>query len=137
MWSFPYYLVGVAVVGLLPLGGQSLSPTAWVVVLPVLYLVHFYHGLSVELAPPEAPKSTVVSELRLPKPAKIYVGLIIAAGTGLLGWGLFHWESGKRGAIPGLPRAHNADLGLEGLAAQDDGDDLGQFRGAAGGDGPS
>ena len=34
VWSFPYYLVGVAGVGLLPLSGQSISPAAWVIVLP-------------------------------------------------------------------------------------------------------
>jgi MASE9 protein len=93
VWSFPYYLVGVAVVGLLPLSGLSVSPAAWVIVLPVLYLVHFYHGLSVELGPQEKPKPSENVEFRLPTPAKVYVGLVIAAGIALLGWGLFTWES--------------------------------------------
>jgi hypothetical protein len=93
VWSFPYYLVGVAVVGLLPLSGQSISPAAWVIVLPVIYLVHFYHGLSVELGPQKRPQPAGQVDFRLPRPAKIYVAVVIVAGVALLGWGVVEFES--------------------------------------------
>src|SRR6266478_471668 len=45
-WSFPYYLVGAAVVGLLPFSGRVEAPEGWLILLPLLYLVHFYYMLS-------------------------------------------------------------------------------------------
>ena len=38
VWSFPYYLIGAALVGLLPFSGQSLPPEASLVLMPLLYL---------------------------------------------------------------------------------------------------
>src|SRR6266478_9007234 len=45
-WSFPYYLVGAAVVGLLPFSGRVEAPEGWLILLPLLYLLHFYYILS-------------------------------------------------------------------------------------------
>ncbi len=46
VWSFPYYLLGVALVGLTLVSGESLRDGAWVVLLPLAYLVHFFVGLA-------------------------------------------------------------------------------------------
>ena len=48
MWSFPYYLIGTALVGLTPSFGNSVGQRvdgeAWLILLPLVYLVHFYVG---------------------------------------------------------------------------------------------
>ena len=94
VWSFPYYLIGAALVGLLPFSGQSLPPEASLVLMPLLYLMHFYYGLSKEL--PEDgtdPANKPNGELdRLSTSAKLYLGAVITAGSGLLAWSLLDWE---------------------------------------------
>ncbi|MFN0172638.1 MAG: hypothetical protein ACKV22_40175 [Bryobacteraceae bacterium] len=45
LWSFPYYLAGAALVGLIPPPGGSLHPEAWLILLPLVYLLHFFLGL--------------------------------------------------------------------------------------------
>jgi hypothetical protein len=45
VWSFPYYLIGVALVGLLPSEGRVAPREAWLILLPLVYLVRFFLGL--------------------------------------------------------------------------------------------
>ncbi|HXI38329.1 MAG TPA: hypothetical protein VNH83_00050 [Bryobacteraceae bacterium] len=91
-WSFPYYLVGAAVVGLLPFSGRVAAPEGWLVLLPLLYLVHFYYILSSGRSPSTASgDGEPVTEL--PARANIYIYTIIAAGSGLLIYAALHWQS--------------------------------------------
>src|SRR5579883_3195152 len=46
VWSFPYYLVGAALLGLIPTAEQGFRPEAALVLLPLLFLVHFYYSLT-------------------------------------------------------------------------------------------
>ena len=91
-WSFPYYLVGAAVVGLLPFSGRVAAPEGWLILLPLLYLVHFYYILSSGRSPAAA-SGDGVPVTELPARANIYIYTIIAAGFGLLIYGALHWQS--------------------------------------------
>jgi hypothetical protein len=41
-----HYLIGAALVGQLPAVGRSMTPEIWWALLPLLYLIHFFHGLA-------------------------------------------------------------------------------------------
>jgi hypothetical protein len=91
VWSLPYYLVGAAVVGLIPLPGQSLRAEGWLVVLPLGYLIHFFCELqgfrpSVRVNPGTTSES-------LPRQAMLYVLGVLAAGLILLFWATLQWQS--------------------------------------------
>jgi hypothetical protein len=91
VWSFPYYLVGAVLVSLLPLSGQAFRPEAWLLLLPPIYLIHFYYGLSLRKQADDR-REDPESGGALSPAAKLYISLVIAAGLTLLSWGLFHWE---------------------------------------------
>ena len=91
-WSFPYYLVGAAIVGLLPFSGRVAAPEGWLILLPLLYLVHFYYILSSGRSPSTA-SGDGEPPTELPARASIYICMIIAAGFGLLVYGALHWQS--------------------------------------------
>jgi len=93
-WSFPYYLIGAAVVGLLPFSGRIVAPEAWLILLPLLYLVHFYYTLSTDHAPAGMPDGEEPSA-KLPVAASLYIDAVITAGSLLLIYGALHWESGN------------------------------------------
>jgi hypothetical protein len=84
VWSFPYYLVGAAIVGLIPLSGQPLRAEAWLV-------VHFFLGLR-ELRPSVRFNPGTTNE-SLPWQATLYVLGIIVAGMTLLFWAALQWQS--------------------------------------------
>ena len=93
-WSLPYYLIAAALVGLLPFGGHSAPPEAWLILLPLLYLVRFFYGLSLPgHTPPgsatrpgaEAGGSAVV----LPPAARFYAGAVLCLGGTLLARAVF------------------------------------------------
>jgi len=90
VWSFPYYLIGVALVGLVPSGGRTVSGEAWLILLPLVYLVHFFLGLvewhSSAPAPGDRPGAS------LPPGARMYVIGVVAAGVILLAAAVLHWE---------------------------------------------
>jgi len=90
-WSFPYYLVGVIVVGLLPLAGQPVQPAGWLAVMPPLYLLHFFLGLS--RGRRETGSTDDAGGLHLPRAAITYIGAVGAAGVLLLGWSILHWDT--------------------------------------------
>ena len=90
VWSFPYYLIGVAIVGLFPGPGRAVSGEAWLILLPLVYLVHFFLGL-VEWhasSPAAGDQQTTV----LPRGAKVFVGVVVAAGLLTLVGSAFQWH---------------------------------------------
>jgi hypothetical protein len=91
-WSFPYYLIGAAVVGLLPLSGKVPAPEGWLVLLPLLYLVHFYYRLRTDPAS-AAGIDHEISEGKLPANASLYIDAVITAGAMLVIYAVLHWES--------------------------------------------
>jgi hypothetical protein len=92
-WSLPYYVVGVVIVGLLPLAGKPVHPAGWLATLPPLYLLHFFCGLKHHNGG-ENSADDEAATLQLPKPAKIYIAVVVGASGLLLSWGLLGWEVG-------------------------------------------
>ena len=91
-WSFPYYLIGAAVVGLLPLSGKMTNPEGWLVLLPLLYLVHFYYRLSTDPAS-AGPADDPSAGAKFSWMTKLYIDAVVAAGAMLMIYGILHWES--------------------------------------------
>jgi hypothetical protein len=89
VWSFPYYLVGAAVVGLLPYSGQSVPGESWLLLLPLAYLVHFFVGL-LESRPASSEVKTGES---LPAAARLYVFGVTASGVLMLTWAASQWQT--------------------------------------------
>ncbi len=91
VWSFPYYLVGAALVGLIPPPGQPPHPDAWLILLPLLYLVHFFLGLQ-ELHLSSGTVSGDSGET-LPRAARLYIFSVLAAGLIPLVAAALQWQS--------------------------------------------
>ncbi|PYT21801.1 MAG: hypothetical protein DMG57_37475 [Acidobacteria bacterium] len=91
-WSFPYYLIGAAVVGLLPLSGKVPAPEGWLILLPLLYLVHFYYRLRTDPASADG-GGDESPERKLPANASLYIDAVISAGAMLVIYAALHWES--------------------------------------------
>jgi len=91
VWSFPYYLIGVAVVGLFPGPGRAVSGEAWLILLPLVYLVHFFLGLVKWHA--SSPALADQAETSLPRGARMFVAGVVAGGAILLAASAFFWES--------------------------------------------
>jgi hypothetical protein len=53
-WSFPYYLVGSAIAGLVTLSSRAVGWEAALLVLPLMYLVHTFYRLLLERATRQA-----------------------------------------------------------------------------------
>jgi hypothetical protein len=90
VWSFPYYLIGVALVGLLSSPGRAAPGEAWLVLLPLIYLVHFFVGLKWHK------NSAAVgddSNALLPRAARAFVTVVVAAGAVLLVVVALDWQS--------------------------------------------
>jgi hypothetical protein len=90
VWSFPYYLIGVALVGLLPSGGQTVSGEAWLVLFPLIYLVIFFLGLMKWHS--AAPAVGDQSNATLPRGARMFVISVVTAGVILLAAAVSYWE---------------------------------------------
>jgi hypothetical protein len=91
LWSFPYYLIGAGIVGLLPLSDRPAEPASWLILLPPVYLIHFYYGLLVQPHPDGSPDGTEGHAPGLPVRAKFYISAVIAGGLMLLAWAATHW----------------------------------------------
>jgi hypothetical protein len=91
VWSFPWYLVGVTLVGLVPAPGQAVSPEAWLILLPVVCLVHFFMGL----AEGKTSSGTFANQTNAPLPrgAQIYFMGVLTVGVILLTAAAFGWQS--------------------------------------------
>jgi len=92
MWSFPYYLIGVALVGLFPSPGRAMAVPgeAWLVLLPLVYLVHFFLGLLEWHA--GSPAVEEESNSAMPRAARAFVMVVVAAGAILLGAAALGWQ---------------------------------------------
>jgi hypothetical protein len=90
-WAFPFYLAGAAIVGLLPLGGQHLDGGSLIVLLPVIYLIHFFCGLAIYC--PKNASEIEEGPAPLPPAAKAYLAVVIAGGVFLLLLSLVTWNS--------------------------------------------
>jgi hypothetical protein len=98
LWSFPYYLIGAAVVGLLPLSDRPAEPTSWLILLPPLYLIHFYYGLLLQPHPEGSPEGAEAHVPGLPVSAKLYISAVITGGLMSVAWAAAHWDT------QGMPR---------------------------------
>jgi len=91
VWSFPYYLIGVVLVGLIPAPGSAVPGEAWLVLLPLVYLVHFFLSLvewhSSSPATEEQPKGS------MPRAARAFVVAVVTAGAILLLAAALDWQS--------------------------------------------
>lgn len=90
-WSFPYYLIGAAIVALLPAPGDSLRGEAWLILLPLLYLIHFFLGLMEFGSAGTAPAQKITND-PLPRGARYYLSGVLAAALILLIWGTLNWQ---------------------------------------------
>jgi hypothetical protein len=91
-WSFPYYLLGVAVVGLIPFDGRTSSAESWLVLLPLLYLVHFFSGLPLRRDAEETADSGE-ADGEIPHRARVYIAGVTTVGMAMLVSAVMHWES--------------------------------------------
>jgi hypothetical protein len=49
LWSFPYYLAGAAIAGLLVVSSRNVGwATSLLIILPIMYLVYVFYGMCVE-----------------------------------------------------------------------------------------
>jgi len=91
VWSFPYYLVGVALVGLFPSPGRSTPGEAWLILLPLIYLVHFFLGLVEWHA--SSPATGNQPDAVLPRAARVYIAGVVTAGLIPLVVVALDWQS--------------------------------------------
>jgi hypothetical protein len=95
VWSFPYYLIGVALVGLLPSEGRVVPGEAWLILLPLVYLVHFFLGLLQWHGSPAAVGDR--SNGALPRAAGRFVAVVVGSGFLLVFVAAINWQSQSRG----------------------------------------
>jgi hypothetical protein len=93
LWAFPYYLIGAALVGLLPLAGRFRAPEAWLILLPLLYLVHFYYGLTLGSRPAHSLSGVDRQPPAIPVRASLYIAAMLAAGLVVLAGCALYWQS--------------------------------------------
>jgi hypothetical protein len=93
LWAFPYYLIGAALIALLPLSGQSRAPESWLILLPLLYLVHFYYGLTLRSLPARNSSRTYAGVPAIPARAVRYISATIMVGLTLLVASALYWRS--------------------------------------------
>lgn len=92
VWSFPYYLAGALVVGLIPVSGESVASESWLLLLPVAYMIHFFVGLL--KSRPESPAVNRGEDL--PRAAQRFAFAVIAGGIALAGWAAYAFQSDDR-----------------------------------------
>ncbi|HYL74915.1 MAG TPA: hypothetical protein VEU96_11965 [Bryobacteraceae bacterium] len=92
-WSFPYYLTGACVIGLFPDQHQAFRPESLWLLVPMLYLLHFYVGLAQSRRPAAgAPASSAAGSP--PMAAKYYAQAVVTGGAILVLFALLRWETG-------------------------------------------
>ena len=91
VWSFPYYLIGVVLVELVPAPGHAVAGEAWLVLVPMVYLVHFFLGLAQWHT--SSPTIGEKSNAPMPRAARMYLTGVVTAGVILLAAAALHWQS--------------------------------------------
>lgn len=91
VWYLPYYLIGAALVGLLPLSGSGPAPESWLILVPLLYLIHFYYAIARSRTPSSLADNEETGQ-HLPRSAQFYVDFVITIGAALLLYGVSHWK---------------------------------------------
>lgn len=91
-WSFPYYITGACAIGLLPDQYQAFQPEFFWLLLPMLYLLHFYVGLA-QRRRPAAGAPTPNTADSLPVRAKFFAQAVVAGGAMLVLFSLLRWET--------------------------------------------
>ena len=89
---FPYYIAGAALVGLLGTSLHRLDPQAWLVLPPLIYLIHFYAGLSLRRNSTDA-SGGAEKAILIPRLSWSYLGIVIALGSAVVGDALLHWQT--------------------------------------------
>ena len=89
------FLIGAACLGFLPAAGtRTVGVEAWLVVLPLLYLVHFFYGLSIGRRPGAATVSDgAAPQPGLPVAAKAFIGVVVGLGVAVLAYAVAQWTS--------------------------------------------
>ena len=95
LWSFPYYLLGAAIVGAISPTGGNWNAESWLAILPLAYVVHFYCGLR-ESPSGRATETAAGAEQDFSLPARLYLAAVVAGGVSLMGWSATH-------LAPGIP----------------------------------
>jgi hypothetical protein len=93
VWSFPYYLIGIGLLGLVPAPGQAVSGESCLILLAMLYLVHFFWGLADRHA--SLPANGEQSNAPLPRLARMYLVGVVTAGVILVTVAVLGWQSEK------------------------------------------
>ena len=101
LWSIPYYLVGATLIGRLPSAVHPATPESWLMMLPALYLIHFYYGLSKGTYSGNDCSEAEQCEPSLNVGAKLYLALITASGMLLLTFAGLYWHSDDRARFVG------------------------------------
>ena len=94
-WPLPYFLVGAALVGLLPVPGGQVRAEAWLILLPLVYLVHFFVGLPGW----RSGRSAGTDGGALPAAARAYAVAVSGAGLALLAAAAFRWDAPNPGRL--------------------------------------
>jgi len=76
----------------MPLFGRSSAPEGWLMLPPLLYLVHFYYVISNSQRPVGINEKDEPGA-HLPHTAQSYVDVIITAGASVLIYGVSPWQS--------------------------------------------
>lgn len=92
LWALPYYLIGAAVVGILPVGGNRVPPESWLIPLPLLYLVHFFYGLERSRAAGTIPGDLAPAS-KGSRGAAYFTAVVTAADIMLAALSAIHWSS--------------------------------------------
>jgi MASE9 len=82
-WSLPYYLLGAVLVGLIPFSGRFPGPESLLLLVPLLYMVHFFYSLTSRRAP-SARSAAQAGDPGWPLAARLCIASVIAAGFALL-----------------------------------------------------
>ncbi len=90
-WSFPYYLTGACAIGLIPDQYQAFRPESLWLLVPMLYLLHFYMGLAQRRRPAADEPASAPAD-SLPVRAKFYAQAVVAGGAMLVLFSLVRWE---------------------------------------------
>jgi len=78
-------------VGLVPGPGQAVSGDAWLILLPVVYLMHFFLGLAAVQVSAGARANR--ADASLPRGAQLYLTGVVTAGLFALAAGIPDWQS--------------------------------------------